>query len=184
MAKYIVGLPFDKLFLIEYREEWISIFKEEKNKISDLLSQYKHDVEHIGSTAIPGMIAKPIIDIMVGMEENVDLAAIAQLLETIGFENFGECGRAGRIFMVKGKPENCIHHLHLVEKRSKYWSNNLIFREYLKNNRCAADKYRNLKLDLAEQFPDNRFMYRTLKSEFVEVIICEIDKDSIRVSQR
>lgn len=168
----IIGLPFDKIFLTEYREEWILIFNEERKKISEILSVYKNYIEHIGSTAITGMIAKPIIDIMVGMEKNEDLVAGAELLETIGYLNFGECGRPGRIFMVKGEPENCTHHLHLVKKGSSYWADNLFFREYMKNNKCKANKYRRLKLDLAEQFRDNRAMYRILKSKFVEEIIC------------
>lgn len=170
----VIGLPLDRVFLREYREEWMLIFNEEKKKILEILFHYKNDIEHIGSTSIPGMIAKPVIDIMVGMEKSEDLMAGAELLETIGFLNLGECGRPGRIFMVKGKPKNCTHHLHLVEKGSKYWSDNLVFREYMKNNRCAADKYRNLKLDLAEQFPDNRVMYRILKSKFVEEIILNL----------
>ena len=172
----VIGLSFDKLILTEYRKEWTEVFREEKIIISKVLSQYNYDIKHIGSTAILGMIAKPIIDIMVGIDEDDKLVGVAKLLEAIGYENFGECGRPGRIFMVKGKPENCTHHLHLMKKGSKYWSDNLIFQEILKNNKCVAKDYMNLKLELLEQFPDNRNMYRILKSEFIEDIICDITR--------
>ena len=167
----LIGLSCDNLVLAEYKNEWPIIYSEEKRMLSEALKDYKTIIEHIGSTAIPGMMAKPIIDIMIGVNKEEDLLLCVKHLEIIGYVNFGECGRPGRIFMVKGKPENCTHHLHIVKSGCKFWEDNLFFREYIKNNKHMADEYKNIKLNLIEEFKDSRTMYRIMKSEFIEKII-------------
>jgi GrpB-like predicted nucleotidyltransferase (UPF0157 family) len=117
------------------------------------------------------MLAKPIIDIMIGVNKEEDLLLCAKHLKIIGYINFGECGRPGRIFMVKGKPENCTHHLHIVQSGCKFWEDNLFFREYIKKNKREADEYKNVKLSLIKEFGNSRTMYRIMKSEFIEKII-------------
>jgi GrpB-like predicted nucleotidyltransferase (UPF0157 family) len=144
-------------------------FFHEKSKIIAVLG---HSVEvcHIGSTAVPGMCAKPIIDILVGVSQQSDFASASRLLEGAGYVCFGECGRPGRIFFVKGSPEKCTHHLHLVVKGSDYWRDYLAFRDLLINSREAASQYAEAKQQIASRYADDREMYRMEKSFAVAMI--------------
>jgi len=126
---------------------------------------------HIGSTSVPGMIAKPILDIMIEVNKTDDATLLIPFLNEIGYTFFGECGRPGRLFFVKGKPNNCTHHLHVVEKGSIYWKNNLRFKELLIQKPDLAAAYAIVKVNLARKYPYNREEYRINKSKFIDKVL-------------
>jgi GrpB-like predicted nucleotidyltransferase (UPF0157 family) len=168
--KYM-GLPYNVVKLEVYNPDWPKQFEQEKEEILSVVKNSSIAICHIGSTSIPNMTAKPIIDIMVGVDNNNEYDSTTKSLISIGYHCLGECGRPDRIFFVKGSPDNNTHHLHLVTKGSSYWVENLAFREYLRQNSKAANEYQALKIDLAHKYRDNRTMYRIAKSYFIDEIL-------------
>ncbi|MBV5327478.1 MAG: GrpB family protein, partial [Chlorobium sp.] len=96
-------------------------FDHEARRLQTLNSLAGIEIDHIGSTSIPGMVCKPIIDIMMSVSKVGELALVAEVLSANGYVNLGECGRPGRIFLVRGPRLCCAtHHVHVVLKSSKY----------------------------------------------------------------
>jgi GrpB-like predicted nucleotidyltransferase (UPF0157 family) len=165
----MLGLPKGIVKLEPHSEQWRQLFAEEATRIREVVGEYVLAIEHVGSTSINGIAAKPIIDMAVSVEKATDGEMCIAPLENIGYEYRGEHGIAGRFYFVKGEPRT--HHLHLVTASSDFWHSHLLFRDYLQANRSAAKEYEKLKIDLAEKFPDNRDAYLKGKSEFIENIL-------------
>ena len=130
-------------------------------------------IEHIGSTAIPEMDAKAIIDIMVAVRSlKVALNWVAEL-EHIGYESRPDLGHLlpNRLFFEKGPPETHQFHLHLLEQGSELWENHLEFRDYLRSHADQAAAYGQLKRRLASELGHDRHAYSTAKRGFVEGIV-------------
>lgn len=163
----MIGLKYDIVELHSYNSEWQLLFEEEKKELLSLLQKYIIGIEHIGSTAIPGLISKPIIDIMLGLKKYSDSEKCIIKLGNIGYKCFGECGRPGRLFFIKGGIKST-HHLHLVEYGSIYWRENILFRNYLRRHKNVANEYASIKKELAKRYKNNRDAYRFYKSLFVE----------------
>ncbi|WP_051533988.1 GrpB family protein [Desulfitibacter alkalitolerans] len=174
-----MGLSYDVVKLVAYRKEWAEKFIYEAELIADLTGIEKAKIRHIGSTSVPGMIAKPILDIMIEVNKIDDIIKFIPSLDEIGYRFFGECGRPGRMFFVKGKPSNCTHHLHVMEKGSIYWKNNIRFKELLINKPDLAVSYAKVKRNLASKYPYNREEYRINKSKFIEKILNTYHEDTI-----
>ncbi|MEW6625008.1 MAG: GrpB family protein [Bacillota bacterium] len=166
-----MGLSYDVVKLVAYRNEWAEKFKYECELIADVTGIEGSKIHHIGSTSVPGMIAKPILDIMIEVNKTDDATLLIPFLNEIGYTFFGECGRPGRLFFVKGKPNNCTHHLHVVEKGSIYWKNNLRFKELLIQKPDLAAAYAIVKVNLARKYPYNREEYRINKSKFIDKVL-------------
>ncbi|NSW92257.1 MAG: GrpB family protein [Firmicutes bacterium] len=170
----MLGLPYNILKLVSYDAEWVKEYNEEAERIKAAINDASATICHIGSTAVPGMVSKPIIDIMLGVDDMEKSDYYINNLEQIGYNCLGECGRIGRIFFVKGGIENCTHHLHLVEKNSEYWIDNIMFRDYLIRDNKAASEYAGIKVELEKRFRTDRDMYRLFKSEYVEKVIKQL----------
>lgn len=159
------GLTPVELRFVVVGSEWNDRFLKEHLRIAKLLRSAAVDVQHIGSTAIPGIIAKPILDIAVAIrnfESNQDLKTP---LGTIGYVHDGDFGE--RIFYTLGG-ERVTHHLHLFKSGSWEWDRHLRFRDRLLASPELAAHYSKLKLDVAKQSDGNRDRYQNLKSSFIE----------------
>lgn len=167
----LIGLERGKVEIKPYNPMWKHCFEEERNLLKALLEKDAVDIQHIGSTAIPGISAKPIIDIAVGVRELNDGLKHIEALEKHGYEFRGEAGIPGRLFFAKGSPDFRTHHLHMVEYNSEIWANHLLFRDYLKSHNDAVEEYRNLKKELAQKFQFDRVAYTDGKSDFIQGII-------------
>jgi len=179
-----MGLSYDRVEIEPYNPEWAREFENEKNVIDAAINNSSAEVCHIGSTSIPGMPSKPIIDIMVGVDSYDDYPQIIEALEMIGYHCLGECGRPGRIFFVKGELENNTNHLHLVLKGGRYWKEFILFRDYLKANSDLAAAYARIKKQLAERYKNDRTSYRICKSLFVDEILNEIRLESKEICEK
>lgn len=165
----MIGLERGKVILAEYDEDWANEFENEKNSIRQALSDYNIKIEHIGSTSVRLLCAKPIIDILIGVDNfNVGFGCIHDL-EAIGYESKGENGIPGRHFFAKGEPRT--HHLHMVDINSNLWNEHLLFRDYLRTNLDARMKYSKLKKELALKYENDREKYTSSKSEFIQNIL-------------
>ncbi|MFC1615067.1 GrpB family protein [Patescibacteria group bacterium] len=174
------GLPIKTVKLKKHHHSWSSLFAREKESILKLLgNQRALSIEHVGSTAIPGMQSKPIIDINVAVNSLVDIADFIEKLPQLGYQyiphrSYPNTGYKNRAFFVKGEENNRTHHLKLLEQKSEAWINPILFRDYLIKNKQAQDDYKKLKQQLADQYPDSRREYTKGKSAYIEYVLQKI----------
>ncbi|MBO1580680.1 GrpB family protein [Bacillus sp. XF8] len=162
----------DKEIIIEpYNSNWHTEFMKEKEKFITLLKKEILAIEHIGSTSIEGLGAKPLIDMMIGVENLNVVNQWIDPLQTIGYEYVFHKEFPNRRFFRKGKWRAGTHHLHVYMYESEEWNNNLLFREFLRKNEWARAEYRQVKQDLAAKYPFDRVAYTKGKSPYIEKII-------------
>jgi len=166
----IIGLKRGSVRLSSNHKEWGQLFNLEKKSLLKIVGSGA-DIEHIGSTSIAGVLAKPIIDMILRLPSNVHPDDISEALEESGYEDRGEQGVSERHFFVKGPDDNRTHYLHVVEKDSDLWTTALFFRDYLRQNKHVREEYNSLKERLARQFPNDRKEYTKRKAGFINEII-------------
>ncbi|PSB13334.1 GrpB family protein [filamentous cyanobacterium CCP2] len=173
----------DEVVIVEYNPQWAMLFEQEAARVREVLAEnLVTQIEHIGSTAVPGLAAKPIIDLLVGVHS---LAAAKQSavspLESLGYAYWADNPDPHRMFFVKGLPPKGprTHHVHIVDLANPVWKERLLFRDYLRKHADAAAQYVELKRDLSRRFPTDREAYTRGKTEYVQSIM-----QKIRQSQR
>ena len=171
MEHNVVGLKKGTVKLSPYNAGWLKIFEKEKVLLFSTLGDLVIDIQHIGSTAIPGMPAKPIVDMMASIPDFQRIEKYIQPLKKLGYEDRGQQGVPDRYIFVKGDEERRTHHLNLTEKDSSFWKEHILFLDYLHTHKEAVDEYAKLKTDLAKNFPDDRNSYTSAKAEFVKKIV-------------
>ena len=165
----IIGLPSGKVLLFPYTVVWKRLYEEEKEILQVILGNNILDIQHIGSTSIPGMIAKPIIDMAIAVSNFEDAFINIRPIENLGYEYKGEFGILRRHYFVKGDPRT--HHIHMVEIESQDWINQIFFRDYLIQHPQSIKAYADLKMELAKRFPTDREAYTDGKSPFIKQIL-------------
>jgi GrpB-like predicted nucleotidyltransferase (UPF0157 family) len=167
----MIGLARGTVQLQLYVPEWKTIFEREAALLRSAMGVAAQHIEHVGSTAIEGMPAKPIIDLVVVIG-SLDKAGVwIPTLEALGYEERANDTVADRLFFAKGPPSRRTHHLSLAESRSKFYTEKVLFRDYLSSHRQAFDEYVELKQELAQRHPKDRNSYTEGKRGFVEQII-------------
>jgi GrpB-like predicted nucleotidyltransferase (UPF0157 family) len=127
----------ETIHLSPYNPEWPALFAVEAERIiSNVHVQVA--VEHIGSTGIAGLLAKPIVDIMVGIQ-HTDTESVRRGLRSLGYDDLGEAGIPGRLYFRKRVPH--AFNVHVVHHEGPIWKNNIALREYLRHDSEAADRY-------------------------------------------
>jgi GrpB-like predicted nucleotidyltransferase (UPF0157 family) len=163
--------------VVDYDPNWPLLFEEEKAKILKVIAKKVVAVEHVGSTAVQGLGAKPIVDIMVGIRHLSDAQGCIGPLETIGYEYVPEYEDSipERRYFRKGPSNvpNKHYHLHMVEYSSDFWRRHLLFRDYLRAHPHAAREYYRLKKELATKYRFNREAYTEAKTLFIESIVAK-----------
>lgn len=167
----MLGLDKKSIELVPHRDEWKSLFESEADLLRGAVGDYVISIEHIGSTAVFGLAAKPIIDILAGVEKLADAEKCIAPLAEIGYEYRGESGVAERFYFRKGEGDVSTHHLNVVETTSDFWRIHLLFRDYLRQNKDAAQSYEKLKKELALKHKGNRAAYTEAKTDFIESIL-------------
>lgn len=168
----MIGLQRGRVKLVPHRKAWRSLFKQEKARIETALKSLHVHVAHIGSTAIPGIAAKPVIDILVGVHSMKDAEKCLRPLKKIGFQNIKDRGDPRRrLFFIKGGSSLSTHHLHIVKYGGKIWRGHTAFPHYLRTHKTLAKKYEALKKEAAKKFGKDRESYTTSKGKFVQTII-------------
>lgn len=166
----VLGLRYGVVKLAPHSPEWRNLFDIEHQILQGLIGPYVIEIRHIGSTAIPSIYAKPILDIMAGLRKLADVEHCIAPLETAGYKYMGEQAIPGWHFFIKGSGEVKTHHLHVVEWNSDYWITHLLFQEYLCRHPEAAYAYEQLKRDLEKKYPDDRDSYTRDKTDFIHAI--------------
>ena len=174
----MIGLKRGVVKLSKYNPKWKTLFEEESALIFSAAENFIIDIQHIGSTAIPDVVAKPIIDILAAIDSLSNISKIIEPLKKIDYIHRGEQGIPGRHLFVKGGEGFRTHHLHVVVKNHQEWTKHILFRDYLRANPKEADKYSRLKQVLLKKFEFEREKYTTGKSEFIEKIIKKAKEES------
>ena len=160
-----------------YGSKWPDMFEQEKDHLLKCLpNELIKRIEHFGSTAIPGMAAKPIIDMLVevtSLEQTKE--KVVPVLEAQGYEyfwrpTFDDTPPFYAWFIKRDSKGIRTHHIHMVEKDFEHWDR-LLFRDYLIEHPQAARQYHDLKLKLANEFPNDRVAYTEGKTEFIVEIM-------------
>jgi GrpB-like predicted nucleotidyltransferase (UPF0157 family) len=165
----VLGLERGYVRLIRYQSEWARLFELEKSRLQLALGDGVLDIQHIGSTAVPGLVAKPILDIAIAVCDFESARSLIPAIESIGYTYRGEVGIPRRHYFVKGDPRT--HHIHMLEQASQEWTHLLIFRNTLQDDPNLAQQYANLKERLAAQYPNDREAYLKGKAVFIEDVI-------------
>jgi GrpB-like predicted nucleotidyltransferase (UPF0157 family) len=165
----MIGLEPGIVRLEAHQEEWAGLFEEEKARIEAAVGPYILDIQHVGSTSIPGIPAKPILDIGVAVRNFEEAAVCIEPLIQLGYTYRGENGIPRRHHFHKGIPRT--HHLHMNEIDSADWQNQILFRDYLRQHPETAAEYARLKTELAQRYPADRDAYLSGKAPFIEKVL-------------
>ena len=155
--------------LIAYDPLWPEEFRAEADRIARACDDLEFRLEHVGSTSIPGLSAKPVIDIAVGVPPRVDRQPYIQALKELGYEHLGAFGIPGRDYFRRGQPRS--HHVHMASWSSDLWRDTLAFRDYLRAHDETRVEYEILKRELAITFADDRPRYQSEKGPFIQAVV-------------
>ena len=163
MRKHVVVEP--------YNEAWRSDFRAVRDEIDEALHDLALRIEHVGSTSVEGLSAKPIIDIDVVIPDRDCLNDVISALRKIGYEHEGDQGIPGReAFKYKGKEHLRKHHLYVCAQDSEELKRHIAFRDYLRNDPDAVAEYSRIKEEGARLYPWDIDRYIEHKSPFIEMI--------------
>lgn len=155
---------------------WASLFEAEGGRLLAALAPYALAAEHVGSTAVPGIMAKATIDIDLGIFRLEDAPRCVERMQAMGYEYLSHLEPAipeRRYFRRAAPPPGVredLFHVHVVEVGSAFWERDLLFRDFLRAHADAAREYEALKRELAEKHGDDRGAYTQGRTEFVRRI--------------
>ena len=164
----------EPVHMVEYRSRWPEWFTSERDRIATASTVPVTQCEHIGSTAVPGLVSKPIIDIMLGVERLSEVEQRLASIEQLGYHYIAELESEipeRRFFIKRGAGKPRTHHLHAVELSSDFRRNHLLFRDVLRSHPETASKYCQLKVSLAQHYRDDRKAYVSAKSAFIGEVL-------------
>lgn len=179
-------IPFEP-----YNPAWADRFLQLKQRLETILSDYVVDIQHVGSTAVPGLPAKPVLDIDIIIQDQSKLPGISSILEKAGYHNRGDQGIPGRFafrqqsIFTPGSPESMKwmkHHLYVCFSNSLALKNHLLFRNALLKNKALIAQYADLKLQLASKPDISRQEYTIQKTAFILRVLKDegVNDDDLR----
>ena len=157
-----------KVEVVSYNPDWPAMFDKEAGNIRPVLGAELVRLHHMGSTSVPGLAAKPIIEILAEVEDIHRLDRLNELMIAAGYTPKGEYGIAGRRYFYKGTDETHYFHIHAFEQGHTEVTRYLLFRDYLRSHPGAAQQYADLKRSLAKQFPCDVEGYTDAKDPFIK----------------
>jgi len=168
---YKIGLKRGNVVLEKHHRKWGEAFEVEKESLKKLLGDLVLDIRHIGSTSVSGLVAKPIIDMLVAIKSMEEVHNICSLLKSAGYEYRENGSNEDQILFVKGSEDMRTHYLHITELDSDVWQNDLAFRDYLRSHPEVVTEYGKLKNKLASKYADNRGEYTAGKDAFIKSVL-------------
>lgn len=164
-----LGLESGTVHVVPYDPEWPRLFQIEARRLVAGLSPVSIQLEHSGSTSVPGLAAKPVLDILAGLADGVPIEPYIERLVACGYVHRGEQGVPGREFFRRGDPR--AYHIHLTRIDGQFWREHLAFRDYLRTHPETRDEYARLKYELAAKFPRDRAAYIDGKGPFIRQVL-------------
>lgn len=166
-----MGLNRLDVQLEEYNEKWKEGFEEQKKVLKEIFKDDALEIEHVGSTSIPGLKAKPIIDMAIAVKDLDVALKYVDELEKHGYNFRGNAGVEGRYFFAKGPEDNRTHYLHVEPIDSPNWETHVLYKRYLLENPEVVKEYEKLKKELAKKYPNDRKSYTAGKNEFIQKVL-------------
>ena len=172
----LIFVVVEPVHIVAYDPSWPTLFAKERNVILGAVGQWVEEVEHVGSTAIRGLDAKPVIDLMVGLKSMADASLCVEPLTSLGYSYWAEGAQSHHhhlfVRFVDSAMSARTHNLHLVESGGQYWKERLLFRDYLRKHPETAKEYAGLKYRLATLYRDDREAYTAAKADFISEVVC------------
>ncbi|KAA9002011.1 GrpB family protein [Affinibrenneria salicis] len=156
-----------KVIIVDYNEQWPGLFAAESSLLQITLGKVISRIHHIGSTSVPGLAAKPVIDIMLEVVGLSELDNCHSAMEQAGYTARGENGIPNRRYFIKGGNQRS-HHVHAFTVGDMQIVKHLAFRDYLIKNKKAADEYVEIKRAAALASENDIHRYSALKAAFIE----------------
>jgi GrpB-like predicted nucleotidyltransferase (UPF0157 family) len=155
--------------VVSYNLNWKKMYEEESEKIRNVLGDIIIDIHHIGSTAIPGIKAKPVIDVLIEVKDIEGVAQHNHKMKELGYEAMGEYGIPKRRFFRKGG-NNRTHHIHIFQVGNEEIERHINFKEYLIAHPDKAREYSKLKEELVNKYTYDVENYTNGKNDFIKEI--------------
>jgi GrpB-like predicted nucleotidyltransferase (UPF0157 family) len=159
-----------EMTVVDYSNEWPKQYECEKNLLQVILGDVLENAYHIGSTSVPGLVAKPVIDILLEVKSLDRLDALNSAMESIGYTPKGEFGIPGRRYFPKGGDERT-HHVHAFVLGDPHSMKHLAFRDYLRTHLAAATEYAAVKMAASAAHKTDPKGYVAFKHAFVEQMV-------------
>ncbi len=171
-----LGLDYDSMRLARTTQAWLAVGADLRGRVTRVLDGITSHVEVIGSSSVLGLLAKPIIDLAVGLAPDQSLSPTATRLEADGWIYRGDAGAdGGHVFVLEARPWHRVAHLHVVGYDGDQWRNYLRLRDLLRCSPHARERYEAVKLELARRPSVDRKAYTRGKSEVVTSLLHELD---------
>jgi GrpB-like predicted nucleotidyltransferase (UPF0157 family) len=165
----MLGLTYGQVRLVDSDPGWPAAFERLAAELGGALGERAVAVEHVGSTAVPGLVAKPILDLAVGLAPTSDPDHVIPAIERLGYQFRGDKGDTGGLllFVLEDRPAHRVGHVHVVPYGSEKWRQCLAFRDRLRIDPDARASYAEVKRRLGERFASDRQVYTAGKAAFV-----------------
>lgn len=168
----MIGLKRDSVRVVEHDPAWAGLAADACRQVREAAGSLVLDVQHVGSTAVPDLPAKPILDLVAAVDTLDVIPELAERLTPIGYIDRGDAGDSGGyLFVWESEPDIRTIHLHVVAPDDVQWTNYLRFRDLLRQDSHLRKRYANLKQELLERFPDNRKSYTRSKDGFIREVL-------------
>ena len=161
-----------KIIIEDYNPNWKTLFESERLLLVEAIKEEDVEIEHIGSTSVDGLGAKPIIDIMIGLKDFSTANNHISSFESLGYHYISKYEEVMpyRRFFTKALNGKRTHHIHMVQLGTEFWSRHLSFRDHLRTDKMDRDNYFELKKDLSKREWESGNEYAGAKSEFIKGI--------------
>ena len=166
-----MGLRMGEVRLEKSNKEWKESFEIEKENLEKIFKGIALKIEHVGSTSIEGISAKPIIDIAVAVKKLNDFEKVRDEFYNIKDYSIKEDSPSDEILVRKGNPEEITHFIHIMEYNSERYKNQILFRDYLRTHEAERVEYEELKIKLAKKYKNDRKKYTANKNDFIQKVL-------------
>ncbi len=164
-----MGLTNNTVKLEKNYEKWKKMFEEEKNNLNKIFDDNSFKIEHVGSTAVKGLLAKPIVDIAIGLDSFEDIKIYENKLKEI--YTFKVNFKKNEILLIKENKTETFFLIHILLVNDKRYQDMIRFRNILNNNKEILKEYEDLKITLSKKYANDRKMYTQSKNEFITNIL-------------
>lgn len=174
-----IGLKKGFVKVEKYNPQWQEEFSKEKENLEKIFGDVAKSIEHVGSTSVVGLSAKPIIDIAIGVDDLGDINRVKEKILKFSHYSIKEDNADGEILMRRGvpiksgenKPDYVTHFIHVMEIDGRKYKETLAYRDYLRSNHKALKEYDNLKQNLAVKYKNDRKAYTKAKDKFIKSVL-------------